>query len=77
LLFDTAKQSVFQNAERLEMTKLPILAAIMGNGLFILWITYNGINEGFAGTLPEKVSYICLLVLLGLNTVLLARRARS
>lgn len=48
--------------------------AIVGNGLFILWITYNGINEGFSGTLPEIVSYICLVLLLGLNILLLSRK---
>lgn len=46
-------------------------AAIAGNILFMLWITYNGINEGFKGTLPEKISYIGLMVLLGLNSVLI------
>jgi hypothetical protein len=48
--------------------------AIVGNALFILWITYNGINEGFAGTGPEIVSYVCLLLLLALNIALLAHK---
>ena len=57
-------------------TKLHYLA-IAGNALFILWITYNGIDEGFSGTLPEKVSYVSLILLLILNIVLLARSARK
>lgn len=46
-------------------------AAIAGNVLFILWITRNGINEGFRGTPPEIASYVGLFVLLTLNSVLL------
>ena len=49
---------------------LTIIAAV-GNIIFILWILYNGINEGFQGTLPEKVSYISLMGLLALNSFLL------
>jgi hypothetical protein len=53
-------------------------AAIAGNVLFILWITRNGINEGFRGTGPEIASYFGLVVLLALNSVLLWRsRKRS
>ena len=50
------------------------LAAISGNTLFILWILYNGINENFEGTLLEKISYISLMILLALNTILLLRK---
>jgi len=39
-------------------------AAISGNVLFVLWVTYNGINEGFRGTVPEKISYVALMCLL-------------
>jgi hypothetical protein len=46
-------------------------AAIMGNLLFILWILYNGINEGFKGTVYEIISYIGLMLLLLLNSMLL------
>ncbi len=42
--------------------------AILGNLLFIAWVTYNGLKEHFRGTLPEKVSYIGLMLLLLLNT---------
>ena len=48
------------------------IAAIAGNVVFILWITYNGIDEGFKGTLPEIASYIGLTSLLILNIVLLS-----
>ena len=51
--------------------------AIAGNSLFILWILYNGINENFQGTFPEKISYIAILLLLALNTFLLIRRKKN
>ena len=50
--------------------------AIAGNVLFILWVTYNGIDEGFSGTLVEKASYVGLMLLLVLNTVLILRRGK-
>jgi len=46
-------------------------AAFAGNILFILWVTYNGINEGFRGTVCQKISYFSLMGLLILNCVLL------
>lgn len=51
--------------------------AIFGNIIFILWILLNGINEGFSGTVLEKISYIALLILLALNAILLYRRHRT
>jgi len=53
--------------------------AIAGNTVFALWIVYNGINEGLKGTHLEVISYVGLVVLLLLNTVLLvgARRGRA
>jgi hypothetical protein len=49
--------------------------AIFGNILFILWISYNGINEGFKGITPvQAVSYIGLIMLLVLNIFLFARK---
>jgi hypothetical protein len=50
--------------------------AIAGNALFILWVTYNGIDEGFRGTLVQKVSYAGLMLLLVLNTVLILRKEK-
>jgi len=51
--------------------------AIAGNILIILWVTYNGIDEGFQGTLVQKASYLCLVLLLILNTVLILRNRNS
>lgn len=45
--------------------------AIAGNILFVLWILYNGINEGFQGTTIEKISYVTLIGLLTVNAFLL------
>lgn len=53
------------------------LAAIVGNILFVLWILYNGINEGFQGTTIEKVSYISLMGLMAVNAFLLIRNRRQ
>ena len=47
------------------------ILAIAGNILFILWILYNGINEGFKATLLEKVFYIGLMGLLAINSIFL------
>lgn len=49
-------------------------AAIVGNIIFILWILYNAINEGFKGTLLEIVSSMGLIGLLAINSILLLRR---
>jgi hypothetical protein len=52
--------------------KLLRYAAILGNIIIILWITYNGIDEGFQGTRMQIVSYVSMVLLLSLNTVLLS-----
>ncbi|MBS1490965.1 MAG: hypothetical protein JSS93_10590 [Bacteroidetes bacterium] len=57
--------------KRFSITGLLSGGAVVGNILFILWGTYNGINERFRGTLPEKVSYIALALLLLTNTFLI------
>lgn len=59
------------------LTFLMRFAAISGNILFILWVTYNGINEGFRGTLPEKVSYVGLMSLLALNSYLIVTGSKQ
>ncbi len=51
--------------------------AIAGNVLFILWVTYNGIDEGFRGTMVQKASYVGLMLLLVLDTVLILRKENS
>ncbi|MDP9076284.1 MAG: hypothetical protein M3O71_02575 [Bacteroidota bacterium] len=52
-------------------------ASIGGNVLFILWVTYNGIKEGFRGTLPEKASYLGLMCLLILNSYIIVAGAKQ
>lgn len=46
-------------------------AAICGNVVFILWILFNGINEGFKATLVEKFRYLGMILLLAINSILL------
>lgn len=48
------------------------MLALAGNVLLVLWMLFNGIDEGFRGaTPPEIASYIVLTLLLALNSVLL------
>ena len=56
-----------------EMYNLLGFMAIAGNIIFILWMTYNGIDERFQGnpTGPEIASYIGLTILLILNSFLI------
>jgi len=49
---------------------------IAGNIIYILWITFNGMDEGFSGSPVQIVSYIGIIALLILNAILLARFAR-
>jgi hypothetical protein len=58
------------------ITDLLSIAAIAGNVLFVLWILFNGINEGFKGTRVEKVSFISLMGLLVINAFLLIRNRK-
>ena len=53
------------------LIKLLFLAAIAGNILFVLWVSFNGLKEHFQGTIFEKLSYIGLMGLLAVNTFLL------
>jgi hypothetical protein len=48
--------------------------AIIGNVAFILWITYNGIDEGLKGTPAQVASYIGLTAVLILDIFLLTRK---
>ena len=54
-----------------EIKNMLTVFAVIGNILFILWVLYNGINEGFAGSVPQKISLIGLMVLLTINTTLI------
>jgi len=49
-------------------------SVIAGNALYILWIIYNGIDSGFSGRPVEVVALLGLLVLLTLNSILVARK---
>ena len=49
-------------------------AAVAGNILFILWISYNAIDDGFKGTVYQKISYVTLTGLLLTNIFLILRR---
>jgi hypothetical protein len=58
---------------KLNLSRLFITLAIIGNVIFFLWVTLNGIKEHFQGTIYEKLSYIGLTGLLILNSILLVR----
>jgi hypothetical protein len=49
-------------------------AAIAGNILFMLWISFNAISEHFRGTIYQKISYVGLMGLLAINSILVLRR---
>jgi hypothetical protein len=59
------------------LIKLLTWAALAGNILFMLWISYNGIHEHFRGTVYEKLSYIGLMGLLAINSILVLRKRTS
>ena len=42
--------------------------ALAGNILFVLWMLYNGIDEGFHGSAYQIISYVSLTLLLALNS---------
>jgi hypothetical protein len=52
-------------------------AALTGNILFCLWITFNGLKAGFSGTIYEKLSYIGLMLLLTINSFLILSRMKN
>jgi hypothetical protein len=60
-----------------DLKKYLTILALAGNIVFILWITYNGIKEGFEGSLVEKASYIGLMGLLAINSFLLFGRSNE
>ena len=55
-------------------TEILTWAAITGNTLFMLWMTYRRINEGFKGTIYQQISYLGLIGLLLITIVLLRGR---
>jgi hypothetical protein len=46
--------------------------AIAGNVLYLLWVMYNGVSEGFRGTPVYIVTMIGVMGLFVLNAVILA-----
>ena len=57
-----------QNRQLIQLLKYVV---ITGNIIFILWLLYNGISEGFKGTLVQIFSYAGLIGLLTVNSILL------
>jgi len=52
-------------------------ATMSGNILIILWILFNAMDEGFKGTLPEKISFFVMISLLATNTWLLFNKSKN
>jgi hypothetical protein len=63
--------------EKSTWTEILTWAALAGNILFMLWISYNGIHEHFRGTVYEKISYIGLMGLLAINCFLILRKRNA
>ncbi len=63
--------------EKTTLTELLFWTVIAGNIIFVLWITVNGIKEGFQGTMPEKASYVGLMGLLTINCLLLIQKRKQ
>jgi hypothetical protein len=53
------------------------MLAVTGNGVFIVWVTYNAIDEGFNAATVQYVSYIGLMALLVINIVLLLKNKKT
>jgi hypothetical protein len=57
-----------------QFTALLRFAAISGNILFVLWVTFNGWQQGFSGSIYQKLSWIGLITLLSINSFLILRK---
>jgi hypothetical protein len=57
-------------------TGLKVLV-VAGNVLFVLWMRFNGMDEGWKATPYQIMSYAGLTVLLALNTYLILRKTHS
>jgi hypothetical protein len=49
-------------------------AAVGGNILFVFWMLFNAMDDGFNGTLVEKASCATLIGLLALNCFFLLNK---
>ena len=52
-------------------------AAISGNVLFVLWVTFNGWQQGFSGSIYQKLSWVGLITLLSINSFLILRKPNT
>ena len=50
---------------------------ICGNTIFIFWGMFNGVNEGFNGTIAERYAFLGLISLLSLNCFMLLAEKSS
>jgi hypothetical protein len=46
---------------------------LIGNVVFALWILINGIDEGFKATPIQAISYLILITLLIINSILILK----
>ena len=72
IVFLVTKKSSMEH----ELVLLLRYAAIIGNVFFILWMLYNGINEGFKAPLAQKCIYLAMFLLLAINIIFLSKRIR-
>jgi len=54
----------------MDLRSLLKFLAVAGNILFILWLLYNGADEGFRASTYQLLSYIGLTILLLLDSYL-------
>ena len=52
-------------------------AGISGNVLFVLWVTFNGWQQGFSGSIYQKLSWVGLITLLSINSFLILRKPNT
>jgi hypothetical protein len=52
-------------------------AAITGNVLFVLWVSFNAVKENFQGTIYEKISGVGLICLLIINCILILNKGKA
>jgi len=52
-------------------------AAISGNILFVLWVTFNGWQQGFSGSIYQKLSWVGLTLLLSIDSFLILRKPNA
>ena len=66
--------TIFFLPRRTKATMQPSLlkyAVIFGNIIFLLWILFNGVMEGFKAPLVELFYYVGVMALLATNSIIL------